>query len=155
MHGKSERDLNKIIGLFQEEMQECLAGIYLHGSLSVGCYNPETSDIDLLVIAKDKLAADAYIRIARGLLAIDDGRYGEGGIEVSIVLETYMQSFVYPTPFEFHYSPSHRESYRSDSAYVCGDLEDPDLAAHAVVSGKRRPARPFNGSDRSAAEGRR
>lgn len=31
----------------QSELQDKLTGIYLHGSLAMGCYNPESSDIDL------------------------------------------------------------------------------------------------------------
>ncbi|MDD6156298.1 MAG: nucleotidyltransferase domain-containing protein [Lachnospiraceae bacterium] len=33
-----------------------LTGVYLHGSAAMGCFNPEESDIDLLVVVKDALS---------------------------------------------------------------------------------------------------
>ncbi|HHT85033.1 MAG: nucleotidyltransferase domain-containing protein [Bacillota bacterium] len=30
-----------------------LVGIYLHGSAAMGCWNPRTSDLDLLVVVND------------------------------------------------------------------------------------------------------
>ncbi|MGG4143053.1 DUF4111 domain-containing protein [Paenibacillus algorifonticola] len=56
------------------------------------------------------------------------------GIELSIILEDYLLHFVYPTPFEFHYSDLHRENYQSDDNYICGGYDDADLATHIVVT---------------------
>ena len=39
----------------------------------------------------------------------------------------------YPTPFELHYSNSHRDRYLSDSNYLCGNFTDKDLAAHFTI----------------------
>ena len=33
-------------------LQDNLIGIYLHGSLAMGCFNEKKSDIDLLVVVK-------------------------------------------------------------------------------------------------------
>lgn len=126
--------LDNIASLFKEELNDNLAGIYLHGSLAMGCFNPDKSDIDLLVVVKRKLTAQTARRIAKKLLAIDNELPNEGGIELSVVLESSLGEFVYPTPFEFHYSPLHREKYRTDENYICGGREDPDLAAHLVVA---------------------
>lgn len=126
--------LDDITNLFKEELNENLAGIYLHGSLAMGCFNPDKSDIDVLVVAKRKMTAETSRRIANKLLAIDDELPNEGGIELSVVLESNLSEFVYPTPFEFHYSPLHRDKYRTDVSYLCGGREDPDLAAHLTVA---------------------
>jgi streptomycin 3"-adenylyltransferase len=126
--------LDPIRLVFEEEMGDRLAGIYLHGSLAMGCFHPQASDIDLLVVAKETLERNAYRRIADRLMAIQDRLRNEGGIEVSIVLEKWLFNFAYPTPFEFHYSPTHRERYRTDADYLCGGFEDPDLAAHLTVT---------------------
>ncbi|WP_010501298.1 aminoglycoside adenylyltransferase domain-containing protein [Paenibacillus elgii] len=126
--------LDDIANLFKEELNENLAGIYLHGSLAMGCFNPDKSDIDLLVVAKRKVTAESSRRIANKLLAIDDELPNVGGIELSVVLESSLDEFVYPTPFEFHYSPLHRDKYRTDRNYMCGGGEDPDLAAHLTVA---------------------
>ncbi|MCP3773575.1 DUF4111 domain-containing protein [Paenibacillus sp. MZ04-78.2] len=126
--------LNNIASLFKEELNDNLAGMYLHGSLAMGCFNPDKSDIDLLIVAKRSLAAKTARRIAKKLLAIDGELPNKGGIELSVVLESSLDKFVYPTPFEFHYSPLHRDKYRMDENYICGGREDPDLVAHFVVA---------------------
>ncbi len=42
--------LKKIVGLCREVFGEDLTGVYLHGSLAMGCFQPEKSDIDFLVV---------------------------------------------------------------------------------------------------------
>lgn len=48
--------LNRVVELFKEELGGNLVGIYLHGSLAMGCFNPDTSDVDLLLVVRDKAA---------------------------------------------------------------------------------------------------
>ncbi|MFF2479971.1 aminoglycoside adenylyltransferase domain-containing protein [Paenibacillus sp. NPDC058071] len=126
--------LNRAVDLFREEMGSNLVGVYLHGSLAMGCFNPNKSDIDLLIIAQQKLSTDNNKRIAKKLLKLHESMPKERGIELSIILESYLKDFVYPTPFEFHYSDYHRKRYQTDENYICGGFEDPDLAAHIVVT---------------------
>lgn len=47
--------LDKIKALFVEELSENLVGIYLHGSLAMGCFNPSRSDVDLVVVKESLL----------------------------------------------------------------------------------------------------
>lgn len=53
-------DVNEILDLLLRNVQEILEGqfigMYLYGSLSSGDFNPETSDIDFLVVTADSLA---------------------------------------------------------------------------------------------------
>lgn len=119
--------------LFKAELGDNLAGVYLHGSLAMGCFNPEKSDIDLLVVTHEKAAAEVYKRLARQIVALRDTMPNSGGMELSVILETYLKNFVYPTPFEFHFSDFHLERYRQDADYLCGGFEDADLAAHLTV----------------------
>src|SRR5690606_30472755 len=111
---------------------ENLLGIYLHGSLAMGCFNPKRSDIDFLVIVRKKLAPENNRRLAKRVLFLREQMPNE--IEFSIILETHLQSFVYPTPFEFHYSEMHRDKYRADENYLCGGFEDDDLASQIFVA---------------------
>ena len=34
-----------------------LVGVYLHGSLAFGCFNPELSDLDVLAVARHREVA--------------------------------------------------------------------------------------------------
>ena len=53
------QDVNKVLSLLLENAKEILKdefiGMYLYGSLSSGDFNPESSDIDFLVVTKDYL----------------------------------------------------------------------------------------------------
>ncbi|MGG4092652.1 nucleotidyltransferase domain-containing protein [Paenibacillus lautus] len=125
--------LDQAVDLFKEELGGNLVGIYLHGSLAMGCFNPDTSDIDLLLVVEDKLTRDHMRRLAKKIIAFHDGMPNQQGLELSLVLESSLQETVYPPPFEFHYSAFHREKYLNDDDYLCGGFQDADLAAHYTV----------------------
>ncbi|SDG36200.1 streptomycin 3-adenylyltransferase [Fontibacillus panacisegetis] len=129
--------LDNVTCLLKEELSESVIGIYLHGSMAMGCFNPAQSDIDILVIIREKQPIDIYKKIARKLINIEDEMNVIKGFELSIVLEAYADNFVYPTPFEFHYSSFHKEKYKTDENYFCGGYEDSDLAAHFVITYNR------------------
>jgi predicted nucleotidyltransferase len=126
--------LDKIVTLFKKELKENLKGIYLHGSLAMGCFNPNKSDIDLLVVVRENLTTKNKKRMAKMALSLHDELPNERGIEFSIILETYLKTFVHPTPFEFHYSDFHRQQYQIDEDYLCGGFEDEDLASQITVA---------------------
>jgi len=123
--------LYEIVDVFVGEMDVNLIGVYLHGSLAMGCFNPESSDVDLLVICKEEISNDTKKRIVKRLLNITQGSPNQ--LEMSIILERYLNSFEYPTPFELHYF---HPNYLLDENYICGGngLKDPDLAAHLMVT---------------------
>jgi len=62
--------LDKFIAIFAEEVRKNLVGIYLHGSLAMGCFNPGKSDVDLLVVVKEKMEVSSLKRIASKILAL-------------------------------------------------------------------------------------
>lgn len=128
---------DSVTNLLKDELSGALIGIYLHGSLAMGCFNPSQSDIDILVLVKEKQSVEIYKKIAKKLITLEEELEICNGFELSIVLESYAVDFKYPTPFEFHYSAYHKEKYKSDNNYFCGGYEDPDLVAHFVVTYNR------------------
>ena len=54
---------------------------------------------------------------------------------MSVVLRRYCRDFVYPTPFELHFSNMHRDAYARDPHGFADAMRgtDPDLAAHFTV----------------------
>ena len=50
--------LDKFTHAVKEITGEKLTGIYLHGSLAMGCFHPEKSDIDLIVVVSENLSDD-------------------------------------------------------------------------------------------------
>lgn len=110
-----------------------LVGIYIHGSVAMGCYNPEKSDVDFLVIVKDKMSVDTKKKIICLLLELSD-KYPVKGLEMSIILQSVIDNFVHPTPFELHYSNGWKKDYEEDKADYSKEDEDRDLAAHITVT---------------------
>ncbi|MBP5186668.1 MAG: nucleotidyltransferase domain-containing protein, partial [Clostridiales bacterium] len=47
--------LNTYVGRSRNILKDNLTGIYLHGSAVMGCFNPEKSDIDLIVVVNEPL----------------------------------------------------------------------------------------------------
>lgn len=129
-----ESILEKIVEVFQDILKDDLIGIYLHGSLAMGCFNPEKSDIDFLVVVKKKLSAEIKRSVVKSTLnlANSDG-VPEKGLEFSIVEEKYLKDFIHPTPFEFHYSKDWRKAYEEDKVDLNKENTDRDLAAHITV----------------------
>lgn len=126
--------LAQLVDLFRNELGDNLIGVYLHGSMAMGCFHPKESDIDLLIIVKNGLHKQLARTIIDRSLELHDEMPYICSVEYSIVLQKYLSPFEYPTPFELHYSEVYRERYRTDRAYICGGFTDPDLAAHFMVA---------------------
>ena len=122
-------------------MGTALAGIYLHGSLAYGCFNPDASDLDLLVLATRPLLRDTKFGIARACL---DRSQQPAPIELSVLAPADLAPWQFPTPYQFHYSEQWRERLTADTtstawlAWPSGPQgTDPDLAAHVTLSRAR------------------
>lgn len=111
-----------------------LIGIYLHGSLAMGCYNEKKSDIDLLVVVKNDISREVKRRYMDMVVALNQ-KAPSKGIELSIVKEAVCKPFVYPTPFELHFSAAHLNWYLSDPEDYIEKMNgtDKDLAAHVTI----------------------
>lgn len=131
---ETEKLLIDIIARFEETLGKNLVGLYLHGSLAMGCFTPK-SDIDLIAIVKEPMEFETKRALIDEVLKI--GPLPEKGLEMSIILEKNIKPFVHPMPFELHYSPEHKARYESDPDYICGCTTDRDLAAHLTVVKKR------------------
>ncbi|MDF2672626.1 MAG: hypothetical protein K0R09_891 [Clostridiales bacterium] len=136
MQSNVKEILNKIIIEHRKLMNDNLVGIYLHGSLAMGCFNENLSDIDYIMVVKDKISFEIKRRIIDFLIGLSQ-YVPKKGIEMSIVLDKDIKNFVYPTPFELHYSKDINERYVNDLNYICGDSTDKDLAAHITVINHR------------------
>ena len=64
--------LNVISKEYSEILKENLVGIYVHGSIAFGCFNPEKSDIDFLVVVNNSLTPGVKEQLIATLLRLDD-----------------------------------------------------------------------------------
>ena len=118
----------------REILGENLVGIYLHGSAVMGCFNEKKSDIDLLVVVDGELPDEVKKRYLDMVVRLN-GDAPEKGIEMSIVRKDVCRPFVYPTPFELHFSNAHLDWYRTAPEEYIDRMRgtDKDLAAHFTM----------------------
>jgi streptomycin 3"-adenylyltransferase len=82
-----------------------LVGMYVHGSIAMGCFNPQSSDIDVLTVVSRPLCIESKQALGRAHLALAE-QFGYS-VELSVVTQATLTHFTYPTPYEFHYSDMH------------------------------------------------
>src|SRR5579872_4704845 len=58
----------RLCGGLIDALADNLVGIYLHGSLTMGCFHPERSDIDLLVVVREATELEVKREVAGWLL---------------------------------------------------------------------------------------
>lgn len=116
---------------------EELVGVYLHGSLAMGCYYRPKSDLDLLIVSKDALSSAVREKVARGLLAASDSRPTTGDIEATAMRMADTREFVHPSPYEVHFSSDRAHAIRDSRADDEAANTDPDLAAHCTATRSR------------------
>ncbi len=113
-------------------------GIYLHGSAVMGCFNEKKSDIDLLIVVKTT-PSDEIKRRYMDMVVEMNSYAPKKGLELSIVKADVCNPFVYPTPFELHFSIAHLEWYQANPADYIAKMKgiDKDLAAHFTILSNR------------------
>lgn len=133
--------IEKLLEEFTEAAREAfgpaLTGVYLHGSLAMGCFCPGASDVDLIVVTADPPGQGEKLAFLRRVM--DLSNQTPGGIEMSVVLRKHCERFVYPTPYELHVSPAHLARAQADPAAFVRRMHgaDRDLAAHFTVVRQR------------------
>ena len=130
--------INSFVEQSKEILRDNLVGVYLHGSLVMGCFNPQKSDIDLIIVVEQPLTDTvkrAYIEMTVEYNALGPAK----GIEMSIVLREVCKPFVYPTPYELHFSAGHLEWFEEAPDEYIREMNgtDKDLAAHFTIINKR------------------
>ena len=130
--------INGFVEQSKKILQDNLVGVYLHGSLVMGCFNPQKSDIDLIIVVDKPISVSikkAYLDMVVHFNALGPTK----GIEMSIVLREVCKPFVYPTPYELHFSAGYLDWYKDDPDDYIREMNgtDKDLAAHFTIINKR------------------
>lgn len=130
--------LDRFVQQSRDILDGRLVGVYLHGSAAMGCFHPQRSDIDLLVVVKDVLSNEWRRRYMDTVAALNRQAPAKG-LELSVVRAGVCNPFVHPTPFELHFSIAHLDWYLSDPEDCIGKMRgtDRDLAAHVTVIRRR------------------
>ena len=126
--------LEKFVQRSKYILKDDLVGIYLHGSAVMGCFNPDKSDVDLIIVIKKPITDEVKRKFMENVLEVH--RKGPAkGIEMSVVTADVCKPFVYPTPYELHFSIGHIDRYEEDPDGYIREMNgtDKDLAAHFTV----------------------
>ncbi len=126
--------MEKINDDLKRILQNYYVGVYFHGSLRLGSFNPNKSDLDFIIVVNSKINNEIKKSICDYMVA-NRNLFPKKGFEFSVVLEQYCINFVYPTPYELHMSEDWIERYLNDSSSVINEYEkvDNDLASHFNV----------------------
>ena len=127
--------LEKFISYSKEIFGANLTGIYLHGSAVMNCFNPEKSDLDLLVVVRESIPDEIKLQFMNLVMELNKQAPAKG-LELSVVKEEVCKPFVYPTPFELHFSNAHLNWYQSNPQEYVEKMKgtDKDLAAHFTIT---------------------
>ncbi|SHO53122.1 aminoglycoside adenylyltransferase domain-containing protein [Anaerocolumna xylanovorans] len=131
---KIQEILNRLVECSRRILKDNLVGVYLHGSIAMGCFNPGKSDIDILLVT-EKEAIDQQKRDLMDSIIVLNETAPAKGIEMSLVRSEYCKNFIYPTPFDLHFSVTHLNWYKNNPDEYIEKMNgtDPDLAAHFVI----------------------
>lgn len=130
--------LHDLVEQSKKILKKNLVGVYLHGSAVMECFNPEKSDIDLIIVVNHSLPSSVK-KEYMDMVVKYNGLAPAKGIEMSIVLKDVCNPFIYPTPFELHFSSVHLKWYEDNPQDYIYKMRgnDADLAAHFTVINHR------------------
>lgn len=111
-----------------------LVGVYLHGSAAMGCFNRKKSDLDLILIIEGDISDMVKMEFMRHVVGLNE-EAPEKGFELSVVKREYCNPFIYPTPYELHFSVVHLKCFLDDPIDYVKKMKgtDKDLAAHFTI----------------------
>lgn len=115
-------------------LKENYVGVYFHGSLRLGSFNPNKSDLDFIIVVKEKLSFKDKELIWDKMLE-NVNLFPKKGFEFSVVLEKNCKNIKHPIEYELHGSKDWIDKYKKDKTIVVNDdyKVDPDLASHFNV----------------------
>jgi predicted nucleotidyltransferase len=93
---------------FETILGEHFVGLYLHGSLAMGGFNPLRSDIDLVALTDQRSTVEQKRRLIELLLRVSKAPIP---IEISVLVRGDIFPFQAPLPYDLHFREEWRERY--------------------------------------------
>ncbi|WP_025784364.1 aminoglycoside adenylyltransferase domain-containing protein [Sporosarcina sp. D27] len=124
----------------QRIIKDDFVGFYIHGSLAMGGFNPNSSDIDVLVVTNKAIGVEIKWLLAQFFLHYSNCPFP---VEISFLNKEQLKEWKHPCPFDFHYSEFWRKRYQDDLISTTFQFSqndnntDTDLAAHITITNHR------------------
>ena len=130
--------LNRLCDAYEAALGNNFAGMYVHGSYAMGCFNPKKSDLDYILVCRDEPADEVKRRILDATAA-GTAFAPAKGLEMHLMRLEDCRVYRHPPYFALHYSPAHEAAYAADPTGYIARMKghDPDLAAHLTVMADR------------------
>ena len=96
-----QSEVNTLQTELQRLLGENLLGIYLHGSLALGGFQPGRSDIDVIVVTAQRIDLETKRRCIELLLRISKMPCP---LDIRFLVEQDLFPFQQPLPCDLHYS---------------------------------------------------
>jgi predicted nucleotidyltransferase len=124
--------LDDVVSELREHLGEGLVGVYLHGSLAMGAFDPGRSDVDVLAVCAEPLPRSQRLALGHALDAIPRPPSG-GDLEFSLVTAASVRTPSDAPRFEVHVSTHDRPAVIDG-----GDRPgDQDMVVHFAVTRAR------------------
>lgn len=126
--------LDRLSAAYADILGENFVGLYVHGSIALGCFHPVSSDIDFVCVVHTEPDDAAKLRLMNKTVALEP-LASKKGLEMHVLRLADCLHPVHPVHFCLHYSGSHTESYRRDPQGYIRRMKgnDPDLAGHLTI----------------------
>ena len=127
--------INKVVNIWKKHLGDELIGVYLHGSIALDAFNPDSGDIDILVVVKDSIDIPVKLEIARDIIGLDRKPCP---LEMSAVKLSDARNWKTPGNCVFHYSEFWTEKYverfsNPDADVYVVDHEFPDADVTSYI----------------------
>lgn len=130
-----KEQINEVVEIWKKHMGDELIGVYLHGSIALNAFCPDSGDIDILIVVKNSIDVDKKLEIAKEIISID-GR--PRPLEMSAIKLEDALNWVNNGNCVFHYSDFWAEKYQrrfndvNEEVYVL-DNEFPDVDVTSYI----------------------
>lgn len=127
--------IHDVVDIWKKHLGDDLIGVYLHGSIVLNAFQPDTGDIDLLVVVKDSMDIATKLAIARDIIDIDRKPCP---LEMSAVKQADAINWKTPGNCVFHYSDYWTAGYlerfqNPDTEVYVVDHEFPDADVTSYI----------------------
>lgn len=100
--------IDEVVDIWKEELGSKLIGVYLHGSIALHAFCPNSGDIDLLIVVDDLSDTATKLEIAKRIIEIDKKPCP---LEMSAVRLSDINPWKTPGNCVFHYSDFWTQRY--------------------------------------------
>ena len=131
-----QSEVNTLQTELQRLLDQNLLGMYLHGSLALGGFQPERSDIDVIVVTAQRIDLETKRRCIELLLRISRMPCP---LDIRFLVQQDLFPYQYPMLCDLHYNESWRENYHQELRTGTWKLWngsaqcDPDLSVHLTI----------------------